>query len=157
APSACVNPSVKAPAGTKVESVTAVRQPGGTIHGTGILQGVAENVPAFCQVTVTLTHPGDGDHAKVQTWLPRTGWNGRFQALGGPAYLAGDNGVGMGNAVKAGYAATTTDAGVGDALDVSWVLNSNGQVNNALLKNFASRSQHEAAVVGKEVVDGIYG
>jgi feruloyl esterase len=157
APSACVNPSVKAPAGTEVESVTAVRQPGGTIQGTGILQGVAENVPAFCQVTVTLTHPGDGDHAKVQTWLPETGWNGRFQALGGSAYLAGDNGVGMGNAVKAGYAATTTDAGVGDALDVSWVLNSNGQVNNALLKNFASRSQHEAAVVGKEVVDGIYG
>ncbi|MEU1593335.1 tannase/feruloyl esterase family alpha/beta hydrolase [Streptomyces sp. NPDC005708] len=157
APSACVNPSVKAPAGTKVESVTAVRQPGGTIHGTGILQGVAENVPAFCQVTVTLTHPGDGDHAKVQTWLPETGWNGRFQALGGSAYLAGDNGVGMGNAVKAGYAATTTDAGVGDVLDVSWVLSSNGQVNNALLKNFASRSQHEAAVVGKEVVDGIYG
>ncbi|MEU6320019.1 tannase/feruloyl esterase family alpha/beta hydrolase [Streptomyces sp. NPDC047009] len=157
APSACVNPSVKAPAGTKVESVTAVRQPGGTIHGTGILQGVAENVPAFCQVTVTLTHPGDGDHAKVQTWLPETGWNGRFQALGGSAYLAGDNGVGMGNAVKAGYAATTTDAGVGDVLDVSWVLNSNGQVDNALLKNFASRSQHEAAVVGKEVVDGVYG
>ncbi|MCT9935197.1 tannase/feruloyl esterase family alpha/beta hydrolase [Planotetraspora sp. A-T 1434] len=157
APLTCSTPSVKAPAGTEVESVTAVRQPGGTIHGTGILQGVVDDVPAFCQVTVTLTHPGDGDHAKVQTWLPETGWNGRFQALGGAAFLAGDNGVGMGNAVKSGYAATTTDAGVGDALDVSWVLNSKGQVNNALLKNFASRSQHEAAVVGKDVVDAAYG
>ncbi|GGJ58872.1 tannase/feruloyl esterase family alpha/beta hydrolase [Streptomyces brasiliensis] len=156
-PSTCATPSVKAPAGTKVEAVTAVRQPGGTIHGTGVQQGTADNVPAFCDVTVTLTHPGVGDHAKVQTWLPETGWNGRFQALGGSAFLAGDNGVGMANAVKAGYAATTTDAGVGDALDVSWVLNSKGQVNNALLKNFASRSQHEAAVVGKDVVDGIYG
>jgi feruloyl esterase len=157
APLNCSTVSVKAPADAEVESVTAVRQPGGTIHGTGILQGVVDDVPAFCEVTVTLTHPGDGDHAKVQTWLPETGWNGRFQALGGAAYLAGDNGVGMGTAVKNGYAATTTDAGVGDVLDVSWVLNSKGQVNTALLKNFASRSQHEAAVVGKEVVDGIYG
>lgn len=154
---ACSAPSVKAPTGTTVESVTAVRQAGGTIQGTGILQGTVTGVPAFCQVTVTLTHPGDGDHAKVQTWLPVTGWNGRFQALGGSAYLAGDNGVGLGTAVKSGYAATTTDAGVGDALDTSWALDSKGKVNTALLENFASRSQHEASVVGKEVIDGTYG
>ncbi|MGW2103651.1 DUF6351 family protein [Streptomyces olivaceoviridis] len=154
---ACSTPSVKAPAGTEVESVTAVRQEGGTIHGTGILGGVVSDVPAFCQVTVTLTHPGDNDHARVQTWLPDQGWNGRLQAIGGSAYGAGDNGVGLGTAVKDGYAATTTDAGVGDVLDTSWVLNSNGQVNAGLLKNFASRSQHEAAVVSKQVVGSVYG
>lgn len=153
----CDTLSVRAPAGTKVESVTAVRQEGGTVQGTGVLQGTVTGVPAFCEVTVTLTHPGDGDHAKVQTWLPVSGWNGRFQGLGGAAYLAGDNNVGLATAVKNGYAATTTDAGVGDALDTSWALNSNRQVNTALLKNFASRSQHEAAVVGKEVVDAVYG
>ncbi|MFE0450291.1 tannase/feruloyl esterase family alpha/beta hydrolase [Streptomyces sp. NPDC058914] len=154
---ACSAPSVKAPAGTTVESVTAVSQEGGTINGTGVLGGSVSGVPAFCEVTVTLTHPGAGDHAKVRTWLPASGWNGRFQGLGGAAYLAGDNGVGLGTAVKNGYAAVSTDAGVGDALDTSWALNSEGQVNTALLKNFASRSQHEAAVVGKEVVDAVYG
>lgn len=153
----CSAPSVKAPAGTKVESVTAVAQAGGTIQGTGVLGGSVTGVPAYCDVTVTLTHPGDNDHAKVQTWLPASGWNGRFQGLGGSAFLAGDNGVALGTAIKGGYAAVTTDAGVGDALDTSWALNSKGQVNTALLKNFASRSQHEASVVGKEVVDGIYG
>ncbi|MGW0812801.1 tannase/feruloyl esterase family alpha/beta hydrolase [Streptomyces viridiviolaceus] len=152
----CRTMPVKAPAGTEVESVTAVRQAGGTIKGAGLLGGEVSGVPAFCEVTVTLTHPGDGDHAKVRTWLPETGWNGRFQALGGSAYLAGDNGVGLGNAVKNGYAATTTDAGVGDALDVSWALNSDGKANKALLENFASRSQHEAAVVGKAVVASAY-
>ncbi|MFB7504955.1 tannase/feruloyl esterase family alpha/beta hydrolase [Streptomyces broussonetiae] len=157
APANCSAPSVNAPAGTKVESVTAVRQAGGTIHGTGILGGDVFNVPAFCQVTVTLTHPGDNDHAKVQTWLPLTNWNGRFQATGGSAYSAGDNGVALGTGVKNGYATTTTDAGVGDVLDTSWALKGKGQVNTVLLKNFASRSQHEAAVVGKEVVDGVYG
>ncbi|GCB51987.1 tannase/feruloyl esterase family alpha/beta hydrolase [Streptomyces sp. NL15-2K] len=154
---ACAAPSVKAPAGTRVESVTAVSQAGGTIIGTGVLGGTVSGVPAYCEVTVTLTHPGDGDHAKVRTWLPVSGWNGRFQGLGGAAYLAGDNGVALGTAVKNGYAAVSTDAGVGDALDTSWALTSEGQVNTALLKNFASRSQHEAAVVGKEVVDGFYG
>ncbi|MDR3083962.1 MAG: tannase/feruloyl esterase family alpha/beta hydrolase, partial [Streptomyces sp.] len=153
----CPAPSVKAPAGTKVESVTAARQDGGTIHGTGILGGDVSGVPAFCQVTVTLTHPGEGDHAKVQTWLPLEKWNGRFQGLGGSAFGAGDNGVGLGTAVKNGYAATTTDAGVGDVLDTSWVLDGKGQVNSTPLKNFASRSQHEASIVGKAVVDGVYG
>lgn len=157
APFGCASMPVRAPAGTEVEAVTAVRDAGGTIKGTGVLQGEVTGVPAFCKVTVTLTHPGEDDHATVSTWLPEKGWNGRFQGLGGSAYLAGDNGVGMGTAVKNGYAATTTDAGVGDALDVSWALNSGGEINTAPLKNFASRSQHEAAVVGKEVVDAVYG
>ncbi|MFC8361845.1 tannase/feruloyl esterase family alpha/beta hydrolase [Streptomyces griseorubiginosus] len=154
---ACSAPSLKAPAGTEVESVTAAGREGGTIAGTGALGGSVSGVPAYCEVTVTLTHPGDDDHAKVRTWLPVTGWNGRFQGLGGAAYLAGDNNVGLGTAVKSGYAAVSTDAGVGDALDTSWALNSDGRVNTALLENFASRSQHEAAVVGKEVVDAVYG
>ncbi|MER6066809.1 tannase/feruloyl esterase family alpha/beta hydrolase [Streptomyces sp. NPDC001792] len=156
-PFTCAAPSVKAPTGTKVESVTAVSQPGGTVQGTGILQGTVTDVPAYCEVTVTLTHSGADDHAKVRTWLPVSGWNGRFQGLGGAAYLAGDNNPGLATAVKNGYAAVTTDAGVDDALDTSWALNSQGQVNTALLKNFASRSQHEASVVGKEVVDAVYG
>ncbi|MFH8625894.1 tannase/feruloyl esterase family alpha/beta hydrolase [Streptomyces vietnamensis] len=152
----CRTVPVKAPAGSQVESVTAVRQAGGTIDGTGILEGTVTGVPAFCEVTVTLTHPGAGDRVKVKTWLPEKGWNGRFQGLGGSAYSAGDNGVGLATAVKNGYAATTTDAGVGDVLDVSWALNDKGQVNQAPLENFASRSQHEAAVVGKAVVASAY-
>lgn len=157
APFNCSAVSVKAPAGTEVESVTAVRQPGGTVNGTGILGGSVTDVPAYCEVTVTLTHPGGGDHAKVRTWLPTEGWNGRFQALGGAAFAAGDNNPGLATAVKQGYAAATTDAGVGDAIDSSWALNSEGQVNTTLLKNFAERSQHETAIVGKEVIDAAYG
>ncbi|MFJ4205491.1 tannase/feruloyl esterase family alpha/beta hydrolase [Streptomyces sviceus] len=156
-PSTCTAPPVKAPAGTRVESVTAVGQAGGTIAGTGVLGGSVSGVPAYCEVTVTLTHPGGDDHAEIRTWLPVSGWNGRFQGLGGAAYLAGDNNVGLGTAVKNGYAAVSTDAGVGDALDTSWALNSEGQVDTTLLRNFASRSQHEAAVVGKDVVDAVYG
>lgn len=157
APFNCSTVSVRAPAGTEVESVTVTRQTGGTVNGTGVLGGSVAGVPVYCEVTVTLTHPGDGDHAHVRTWLPEQAWNGRFQALGGSAYAAGDDGVGLGTAVRTGYAAATTDAGVGDVLDTGWALNSEGQVDTALLKNFADRSQHEMALVGKQVVEEVYG
>jgi feruloyl esterase len=158
APSRCSTHSVKAPAGTRVESVTADHRAGGTVTGTGVLGGTVHDVPSYCEVTVTLTHPGEGDHAKVRTWLPdKASWTGRFQALGGAAFAAGDNNPGMATAVKQGYAASTTDGGVGDAIDSTWALNSEGQVNTSLLKNFAERSQHETAIVGKEVVDAVYG
>lgn len=152
--------TVPAPAGTAVESVSAVFQPAGTyeVPGAPPLGGYpVPNVPAHCEVTVVLTHPGDGDHAKVWVWLPQSGWNGRFQAVGGAAYAAGDNGAGLAAAIQQGYAAGTTDAGVSNALDSSWGLKADGTVNTALLENFASRSQHEMAIVGKQVVADVYG
>ncbi|MEV4000587.1 DUF6351 family protein [Actinomadura sp. NPDC049753] len=160
AASGCSSISVRPPAGTAVESVTAVGQAAGTAHVPAVppLPAVdVPGVPAYCDVTVTLTHPGAGDHAKVKVWLPQTGWNGRFQALGGSAYAAGDYGAGLADAVKSGYAAATTDAGVGAYIDTGWALTDTGTVNTALLENFADRSQHEMAVVGKQVVDEVYG
>ncbi|RVX45827.1 feruloyl esterase [Nonomuraea polychroma] len=160
-PFTCSSISVNAPAGTTVESVTAVSREAGTVTVPPVppFTDVVEipDVPAYCDVTVTLTHPGVGDHAKVRIWLPETGWTGRFQALGGSAFAAGDYGAGLAGAIKSGYAAATTDAGVGTYLDTSWALNSDGEVNTALLKNFADRSQHEMAVVGKHVVKEVYG
>ncbi|MFE5586131.1 tannase/feruloyl esterase family alpha/beta hydrolase [Kitasatospora sp. NPDC056531] len=156
----CSPSGIPAPAGTAVESVTAVGVPAGTFQVPGVppLGGFpVPDVPAHCEVTVTLTHPGANDHAKVNVWLPQTGWNGRFQAVGGVAYAAGDNGAGLAAAVKQGYAAATTDAGVGGALDTSWALDASGHVNTALLDDFASRSAHEMALVGKQVVTDVYG
>ncbi|WP_431899310.1 tannase/feruloyl esterase family alpha/beta hydrolase [Nonomuraea sp. bgisy101] len=161
APFTCSSISVNAPAGTSVESVTAVSREAGTVTVQPVppFTEVVKipDVPAYCDVTVTLTHPGVGDHAKVRVWLPETGWTGRFQAVGGSAFAAGDYGAGLAGAIKSGYAAATTDAGVGTYLDTSWALNSDGEVDTALLKNFADRSQHEMAVVGKQVVNEVYG
>ncbi|MBB5773990.1 tannase/feruloyl esterase family alpha/beta hydrolase [Nonomuraea jabiensis] len=161
APFTCSSVSVNAPAGTAVESVTTVSKEAGTLSIPPVppFTEVTEipNVPAHCEVTVTITHPGVGDHAKVQVWLPETGWSSRFQALGGSAFAAGDYGAGLAGAIKSGYAAATTDAGVGTYLDTAWGLNSAGEVNRELLKNFADRSQHEMALIGKQVVNEVYG
>ncbi|MFE3101604.1 tannase/feruloyl esterase family alpha/beta hydrolase [Nocardia tengchongensis] len=156
----CNTFQIPAPAGATVESLTATAVPAGTfqVPGNPPLGGYpVPDVPAHCEVTVTLTHPGANDHAKLQIWLPESGWNGRFQAVGGAAYAAGNIGS-VATAIKQGYATGTTDAGVDTTgLDSSWALNSSGQINTALLENFASRSVHELAVVGKQVVNEVYG
>ncbi|MDI2124709.1 tannase/feruloyl esterase family alpha/beta hydrolase [Yinghuangia seranimata] len=156
----CTPFQLPGPDGAAVESVTATSVPAGTFQVPGVppLGGFpVPDVPAHCAVTVTLTHPGAGDHATVRVWLPQSGWNGRFQAVGGVAYAAGDNGAGLAAAVKQGYAAATTDAGVGGALDTGWALDSSGRINTTSLNNFASRSAHEMALVGKQVVADVYG
>ncbi|MCZ0983138.1 DUF6351 family protein [Streptomyces diastatochromogenes] len=156
----CSTVTVPAPAGTEVESVVAVERPAGTVDVpeiTPLPAAQITDVPAYCDVTVTLTHPGEGDHAKVKVWLPEDTWNGRLQTVGGSAFAAGDYGTALAGAVKNGYAAATTDAGVKTYLDAGWALNAEGRVDTPLLKNFASRSEHEAAVVAKQVINGYYG
>lgn len=142
--------------------MTAVQQPGGTITFPAQpplpAPDPVSGVPAYCEITVTLTHPGAGDHARVKVWAPVENWSGRFLAAGGSAYAAGDFGVQLAQGVKSGFAVGSTDAGhVLDFLDVSsWAL-SNGKVNQPLLENFASRSVHDLAVVGKAATKQYYG
>jgi hypothetical protein len=158
---ACAPVAVQAPAGARVESVMAVDRPGGTVtfpsNPPFPPTAPVEGVPAYCEITVTLTH--GSDHVKVTNLLPKDGWNQRFQALGGSAYAAGDViGDASVKAVKAGYATATTDAGVGPSpIDPAWALTSTGKIDQTLLKNFASRSPHELAVVGKAVTKAYYG
>lgn len=116
----------------------------------------------ICQVNVTLTHPGTGDLVNNIVWLPLTSWNGRFQGTGGGGYLAGESIYGLLPAALAGYAAATTDAGHTEELDTvgnatSWALASNGNVNQYLLLDFASRSVHDMTVVGKAITKSFYG
>ncbi|MFF3439490.1 tannase/feruloyl esterase family alpha/beta hydrolase [Streptosporangium sp. NPDC002721] len=162
----CAAVPVSPPSGTKVESVKAVANAGGTVTFPAApplhpQEETLTDVPAWCDITVTVSHPGARDHVNIRISLPqdRKKWTGRFQATGGSAYLAGDlSGAPLAGAVKAGYVAAATDAGVGtNPLDVSgWALTPAGKVDTPLLKNFASRSLHDMAVIGKDVAKRFY-
>ncbi len=109
---ACAAVPVTAPAGAKIESVEAEHHDGGTVSfpATPLAPaGEITGVPAYCQITVTVTHTGS-DHVKIAVALPETGWTGRLQGVGGSAYAAGDFGPPLVQAVKDGYAGVTTDA-----------------------------------------------
>src|ERR1051325_10181222 len=51
-----------------------------TLVTAGAVEKV-RNLPAFCRVAATLKPSSDSD-IKVEVWLPASGWNGKFQAVG---------------------------------------------------------------------------
>ncbi|EFR00766.1 feruloyl esterase B [Nannizzia gypsea CBS 118893] len=112
-----------------------------------------------CSVNVTLTHMGVNDKVVVSVWLPLPDkWNGRFQATGGGGWAAGEFALLMGPAAVEGYSSASTDAGVSvdPASADTWALKEDGTVNYDLLENFASRSIHDMAIVGKAVTESYY-
>jgi feruloyl esterase len=118
----------------------------------------------FCNVSVTLTHPGANDTVYVTVWLPLSdsAWNGRYQATGGGGLAAGIGELRFVPQVAAGYAASFTDGGL--TLDNTvnpqsgqWALKEDGSPNEELQLNLAWRSIHDMAVVSKDVIKQFYG
>lgn len=112
----------------------------------------------ICEVNVTLSHWNEDDTVLVQTWLPLGNWNSRYLAVGGGAWAAGLGQFDLALPASQGYAVSSTNAGLsGNPIDPSdWALKPDGTVNYGLLKNFASRSVHDMAVVGKAVTSSFY-
>jgi hypothetical protein len=95
----------------------------------------------FCNVTVTYTHPGQGDSIVVEAWLPLE-WNGRLQAVGGGGWTTGRTELTesmMAGAISTGFATSTTDGGFGHSeTPHPWALLSPGNVNLYALQNMGS-------------------
>ncbi|KAF2200591.1 tannase and feruloyl esterase [Delitschia confertaspora ATCC 74209] len=117
----------------------------------------------FCNVTITLTHPGTSDHVAVSVWLPLASeWNGRFQATGGSGFANGIFESQLAAALQAGYAAASTDGGTPSGGlagygDLSWVLKDDRSINWDLLQNFSGRSSRDMVLVGKAITGQFYG
>jgi hypothetical protein len=153
----CTNVAAPTVPGATVTSITATDVPAGDDHIPG--GGVIPAVPAHCDVVLYLAHPGAADHVWVDVWLPDSGWNGRFEGTGGGGYVAGAGDYSLAPAIESGYAAVSTDAGVGfnSLSPASWALTPTGAVNIPLLTNFAYRSVHDMTVAGKQIVSAVYG
>ncbi|OCT49142.1 putative tannase [Cladophialophora carrionii] len=113
----------------------------------------------ICSVDIVLSHRDANDTVKVKVWLPSTGWNGRFLGTGGSGYAAGFFELSLAPVVTLGYAAASTDAGLSGEpyTPAAWALDGQGNVDKALLLNFASRSVHDMAVAGKAIATQYYG
>jgi feruloyl esterase len=108
------------------------------------------NLPAFCRVSATLAPSSDSD-IKVELWLPASGWNGKFQAVGNGGWAGTIPYTAIGGALSAGYAAAGTDTG-----------HTGGNADFALghpekLIDFGYRSIHEMTVQSKVILATYYG
>ncbi len=95
----------------------------------------------------------------VNIWvsLPSAVWNGRFRAEGNGVYAGGTPVVAQ-DSVKQDFVGVTTDTGHStNALSGAFGMSEPGKANTQLQIDFAYRSEHLMAEVGKQVVKAFYG
>src|ERR1043166_8265405 len=107
-------------------------------------------LPAFCRVAATLTPTSDST-IRIEVWLPASGWNGKFQAVGNGGWAGIISYPAMAEAIKSGYATASTDTGHTGA-GGSFAL---GHPEKFI--DFAYRSEHEMTVKAKALVSAFYG
>jgi hypothetical protein len=157
--SSCSIIRLPAISGASIISVESVERRNYTVPATPPLLLKDVSNLDVCEVRVTLSHTGADDKVVVLVWLPLNNWNGRFTAVGGSGWAAGLGSLSLAPVASQGFAVASTDAGLsGDpSSPAAWALGKNSEVNNELLKNFASRSIHDLAIVGKSVTASYYG
>jgi feruloyl esterase len=108
------------------------------------------SLPSFCRVTATLMPSADSD-IKIEVWLPASGWNGKFQAVGNGAFNGTIGYAALAEALSRGYATASTDTGhVGGG--AAWALGHPEKVTD-----FGWRAMHEMTVAAKKIVASHYG
>jgi feruloyl esterase len=103
-------------------------------------------VPSFCRVQLTIMPA-----IQVEVWMPVSGWNKNFEGVGNGGYAGSIQYGPLGEAIRSGYAAASTDTGhVGG--DGKFALG-----HPELVVDFGYRAIHEMTDKGKKVVDAFYG
>src|SRR5580765_7034602 len=72
----------------------------------GARAGAPLPVPSFCRVQLTVV-----PQIRVEVWMPATGWNGKFEGVGGGGYAGVISYPALATALRAGYATASTDTG----------------------------------------------
>ncbi len=119
-------------------------------NGRATNPAMFRSLPAFCRVAATLAPAKDSD-IKIEVWMPASGWNGKFQAVGNGGWSGAINPGALAAALHRGYAAAGTDTG-----------HSGGRAEFALghpekLIDFSYRSEHEMVVKAKAIIAAYYG
>ena len=95
--------------------------------------------------------PTDDSDIKIEVWLPASGWNGKFQAVGNGGWAGVISYGAMAEALRDGYATSSTDTGhVGGS--GSFALGHPEKV-----VDFGYRSEHEMTVKSKAIIEAFYG
>jgi feruloyl esterase len=132
----------------EVEIVAVEDHEGGQYQPAGEVTPLAD-LPAFCRVALRIRPSHDSD-IRVEVWLPRAHWNGRFLGTGN----GGSGGHIVTSALAAGlrrnYAVANTDLGTGPDPEL-WINHPERWAD------FGHRATHEMTVAAKTIVAAYYG
>jgi feruloyl esterase len=107
------------------------------------------DLPAFCRVAATLKPTAESD-IKIELWLPASGWNGKFQAVGNGGWNGNIDIGALATGLRRGYATASTDTGH-EGGGGPWM------ANQEKLIDYGYRAVHEMTVTSKAMVNLFYG
>lgn len=152
--------------GAPCESLSAVTLAGGRVTSASLVAAGAftppgaagragtsspySTLPEFCRVAATLTPTSDSD-IKIEVWLPRSNWNGKFQAVGNGGWAGTISYGAMASAVAGGYATASTDTGHSTP-GAAFAMN-----HPEKLVDYGHRAVHEMTVQAKALITAFYG
>jgi len=111
-----------------------------------------DRMPAFCRVAATIT-PVAGSEIKIEVWLPRENWNGKFVGVGNGGFSGAIWYFAMAEPLQLGYAVAATNTGHdGDQADASFAIG-----HPEKLADFAWRAVNEMTVKAKAIIAAHYG
>jgi feruloyl esterase len=110
APSACHTLSTLSLPHAKITLAQAVEAGPFTPPDQDAAAESSRTLPAFCRVAATLTPTSDSD-IKIEVWMPASGWNGKYLAVGNGAFNGAISYPAMMTALARGYATSSTDTG----------------------------------------------
>jgi feruloyl esterase len=122
----------------------------GPFRPAGAPDQAALQLPAHCRIAATLKPTSDSEIA-IEVWMPATGWNGKFEAVGGGGWAGVISYGAMALALQDGYATASTDTGHkgGDAVFAL------GHAEKVI--DFSYRAVHEMTVKAKAFITSFYG
>jgi len=131
-------------------TVTSARVvPAGHFQPTAGAADAFADLPAFCRVELTIKPSEDSD-IKSETWLPLSGWNGKFQEVGNGGWNGFIQYAALAATLRLGYVSASTDTGhAGDTASFA-------PGHPEKLIDFGYRAVHETALRGKTVVAALY-
>src|SRR5579859_901656 len=113
---------------------------------------VFKSLSTFCRVAATLKPTSDSD-IKIEIWMPASGWNGKFIAVGNGGWAGEISYAAMSVPLARGYAAASTNTGHdGTSGDGSFALG-----HPEKLIDFGYRAVHEMTVKAKAIIAAYYG
>ncbi len=110
-----------------------------------------EHLPAFCRVQGVIA-PSSDSHIEFEVWMPLSGWNGKFLALGNGGFSGEISYPGMVAPLTRGYATASTDTGhEGGPFDSSFAL---GHPEKWI--DWTYRAVHQMTVQSKAILRAYY-